>query len=156
MKTMEEYKAFLASVREATGLDMITPDEDGLVSLRIDDTYNLSLQFVAPSGMVLCFVEVAALPKDAPKAVYRELLSAGLFGQDTAGGYFNLEPQSETVLYNYFFKGEEAAEDPDDFVSMLEKILQLCDAWAQRIRSILDGTADTAQAENQGGWQLFA
>ena len=74
MRTMDEYKAFLAAVRTNTGLDMLTPDDGGLVSVRVDGTYTLNLQFVEATGKVLCFVEIAELPKDAPKAVYRDLL----------------------------------------------------------------------------------
>jgi len=156
MKTMEEYNAFLASVRSATGLDMLVPDDMGLVTVRVDDKFDLSLQFAAPAGMVFCFVEVASLPKDAPKEIYRELLSGGLFGQETAGGYFTLEPESETVIYNYFFKGEEAEKDPDGFVSTLEKILQLCDLWAGRIADCLSDREDDHQAVDHAHLHFFA
>ena len=37
------------------------------------------------------------------------------------------------MVYNYFFDLEMVAEDVDDFVSTLEKILQLCDSWCERI-----------------------
>ena len=137
MASMEEYRAFLAQVRKLTGLDMITPDEAGLVMLRVEDRYNLNLQFVEATGKVLCFVEVAELPKDAPAAVYRDLLAGGLFGKETAGGYFALEPETESVVYNYFFDFDRINADPEDFISTLEKILQLCDIWAERIQSHL-------------------
>ncbi len=55
-----------------------------------------------------------------------------------------MEPESETVVYNYFFDLEKAAEDTDDFIATLEKILQLCDIWAERIRRVLDGDYDGA------------
>ena len=135
MKGIEKYKAFLASVRKETGIGSLVPDETGLVSVRVDDVYNVNLQFVEPTGRVLCFVEVAQLPSDAPKAAYRDLLVGGLFGQDTAGGYFALEPETETVVYNYSFDLEAAAKDVDDFIATIEKILQLCDIWAERIRT---------------------
>ena len=48
----------------------------------------MNFQFVEATGKILCFVEVATLPSDASKAVYRDLLVGGLFGKDTAGGYF--------------------------------------------------------------------
>ena len=133
-KTMKEYEKFIAEVRKATGIEALKPDEAGLVSVRVDDTYNVNLQFVEATGMVLCFVEVAELPKDAPKEVYRDLLVGGLFGKDTAGGHFSLEPDTETVVYNYLFDLDAAAKDVDDFISTIEKILQLCDIWAERIR----------------------
>ena len=139
MSTIADFNDFIAAVRKDTGLAPFVPDESGLVSVRVDDAYNVNLQFVEATGKILCFVEVAALPKDAAKEVYRDLLVGGLFGKDTAGGYFAVEPESETVVYNYFFDLDKAAEDTDDFIATLEKILQLCDIWAERIRRVLSG-----------------
>ena len=155
MRTMDEYKAFLAAVRKNTGLEMLTPDEGGLVSVRVDGAYTLNLQFVEATGKVLCFVEIAELPKDAPKAVYRDLLVGGLFGTETAGGHFTLEDESESVIYNYFFDGDVVAGDPEEFVSTLEKILQLCEAWAERIGGYLtDDTAEASVVESPMDWGL--
>ena len=144
MSTIADFNDFIAAVRKDTGLAPFVPDESGLVSIRVDDTYNVNLQFVEATGKILCFVEVAALPKDAAKEVYRDLLVGGLFGKDTAGGYFAVEPESETVVYNYFFDLDKAAEDTDDFIATLEKILQLCDIWAERIRRVLAGKHEGA------------
>ena len=140
MNTKEDYVRFLAEVRKASGVEALNPDDSGLVSVRVDDTYNVNLQFVEATGKVLCFIEVAELPPDAPRAVYRDLLAGGLFGKDTAGGYFALEPESETVVYNYFFDLEESAKDVEDFVHTIEKILQLCDIWAERIKNVLSNS----------------
>ena len=139
MKTKDDYNKFLSDVRSASGIESLTPDESGLVSVRVDDAYNVNLQFVEATGKVLCFVEVATLPSDASKAVYRDLLVGGLFGKDTAGGYFAVEPESESVVYNYFFDLEEATKDVEEFLHTIEKILQLCDIWAERIRRDLYG-----------------
>jgi hypothetical protein len=147
MKTKDDYARFLAEVRKATGIEALKPDDGGLVSVRVDDAYNVNLQFIEATGRILCFVEVAELPADAPKAVYRDLLVGGLFGKDTAGGYFTLEPESETVVYNYFFDLEAAAKDVEDFVATLEKVLQLCDLWAERIKDDLGGHGGGAGGE---------
>ena len=147
MSTIADFNDFIAAVRKDTGLAPFVPDESGLVSIRVDDAYNVNLQFVEATGKILCFVEVAALPKDAAKEVYRDLLVGGLFGKDTAGGYFAVEPESETVVYNYFFDLEKAAADTEDFIATLEKILQLCDIWAERIRRVLSGDYDGAPAD---------
>ncbi|MBO4317424.1 MAG: type III secretion system chaperone [Mailhella sp.] len=155
MRSMEEYKAFLATVRKDTGLDMLVPDESGLVTVRVEDKYNLSLQYIDAAGRILCFVEIAQIPKNTPKSVYRDLLAGGLFGQETAGGYFTLETGSETVIYNYFFDGEAAAREPEDFVATLEKILQVCDLWADRISSGLS-EIKSEQAPSFGSGAIFA
>ena len=146
MSTKNEYETFLATLRKETGLDALVADESGLVSVRVDDSYNVNLQFVEATGKILCFIEVATLPKDASAAVFRDLLVGGLFGKDTAGGYFAVEPESETVVYNYFFDLEKAAADTEDFIATLEKILQLCDIWAERIRRVLAGDTESASA----------
>ncbi len=137
--TIEDYGNFLAEVRKATGFETLVPNESGLVSVRVDDTYNVNFQFVEATGMVLCFVEVAELPADAPKSVYRDLMIGGLFGKDTAGGYFAIEADTETVVYHYYFNLETAAKDVEEFVSAIEKILQLCDMWAERIKEDIAG-----------------
>ena len=149
MKTREDYGNFIADVRKSTGIEAIKSDDSGLVSVRVDDAYNVNLQFVEATGKILCFVEVTALPPDASKAVYRDLLVGGLFGKDTAGGYFAVEPESESVVYNYFFDLEAAAKDVEEFVHTIEKMLQLCDIWAERIRRDLSG--EEAEGVSNGG-----
>ena len=149
MVSKEDYLKFMSEVRKVSGVDTLTPDETGLVSIRVDDAYNVNLQFVEATGKILCFVEVTALPPDASKAVYRDLLVGGLFGRDTGGGYFAVEPETETVVYNYFFDLEAAAKDVEEFVHTIEKILQLCDIWAERIRRDLSG--EEAEEVSNGG-----
>ena len=95
-------------------------------------------------------IEVAELPPDAPKAVYRDLLAGGLFGKDTAGGYFSLEPGTETVVYSYFFDLETAANDVEEFIHTIEKILQLCDLWAERIRENMSADGDKKNSASGG------
>ena len=148
MTTMDNYRDFMAEVRKTTGIAALSPNEAGLVSVKVDDAYNVNFQFVEATGKVLCFVEVAELPPGAPSSVYRDLLAGGLFGKDTAGGYFALEPETETVVYNYFFDLETAAKDIEDFVSTIEKILQLCDVWAERIKVKHSGEADVFRMDD--------
>ena len=148
MTTKDSYAKFLAEVRKETGIESFTSDETGLVSVRVDDAYNVNLQLVEGTGRLLCFVEIAELPHDAPKAVYRDLLAGGLFGKETAGGYFAIEPETETVVYNYSFDLEKAAEDVEVFVATIEKILQLCDVWAERIKVKLSGEADVFRMDD--------
>lgn len=130
---MEEYEAFWAEVRKALGIEAFAPDETGLVSVSVDGRFNMNLQYVEASRKVLCFVEVAHLDDSTPTEVYRELLAAGLFGRDTGGGYFALEPESNIVVYNYLFDFDVAAKDTTAFVATLEKILALCEMWEDRI-----------------------
>ena len=149
MKTIDAYRKFIEQVKESSGIASLTPDDSGLVSVRVDDAYNVNLQFVEATEKILCFVEVAELPRGAPAAVFRDLLVGGLFGKDTAGGYFALEPESETVVYNYFFDLDRAAKDVEEFVSTLEKILQLCDMWAERINRDLSGGDGSDEAPSR-------
>jgi len=158
MNAFEVYAGFLAKVRKSTGIESFAPDAGGLVSVRVDDAYNVNLQLVEATGKVLCFVELTELPRDAPKSVYRDLLAGGFFGKDTAGGYFALEAETETVVYNYLFDLERLAGDPVGFVSTLEKILQLCDVWAERIKGAMaegDGEKADVHGEMASGHTIF-
>ena len=146
MPTMDDYKNFFATIRKQTGLEMLVPDDDGLVSFRVDDEYNVNLQFIAATGKILCFVEVTTLSSLTDVAVYRDILAGALFGRETAGGYFALETESNTLIYNYLFDFDKAAADPENFVETLENILQLVDIWADRVNG--NSKAEAQDAEN--------
>ena len=148
MPTIDDYKNFLATIRKQTGLEMLVPDDDGLLTFRVDDQFTINLQFIENSAKILCFVEVATLPSDTGVAVYRDLLAGSLFGKDTAGGYFALEEESNTLIYNYMFDFNTAAADPENFVDALENILQLVDIWADRINGNLDDEASDKQDDD--------
>ena len=156
MADKEDYAKFLKQVREETGIEAFVPDDGGLVSVNVDEKYIVNLQFVEATGKVLCFVEVAQLPADTSKDVYRDLLAGGLFGKETAGGYFSLEPDTETVVYNYFFDFERAAGDVEEFVDTLEKILQLCDIWAERIKDGPSADGKEPSGDAAHGSKIFA
>lgn len=156
MATREDYTKFLKKVREETGIEALVPDDGGLVSVRVDDRFNVNLQFIEATGKVLCFVEAAQLPADTPKDVYRDLLAGGLFGKETAGGYFALEPETETIVYNYFFDFARVAEDTEAFVETLEKILQLCDIWTERIKAGHSHDDKKSSHDADHGHKIFA
>ena len=148
MPTIDDYKTFFETIRKQTGLEMLTPDDDGLVSIRVDDEYNVNMQFIENSAKILCFVEVATLTDDAGTAVYRDLLSGSLFGKETAGGYFALEAESNTIIYNYLFDFDTAVADPENFVETLENILQLAAIWADRINGKLESEPSNAKLDD--------
>ena len=150
--TRKDYDAFLAKVAAQTGLDALVPDAGGLVAYKVDDAYVLNLQYVEHSSKILCFVELATLPKSAGKDVYRELLVGSLFGRETAGGFFAVEPETETVVYHYLFDFDAATADAGEFVETLEKILSLVDIWAGKIADALDAPSapESAPANDAG------
>ncbi len=147
MKSLEEYKAFIAKVRKNTGIDSFVSDEDGLVSLSVDDKFNVNFQYITGTRRFLCFVEVCTLDRNAPRAVYRELLVSALFGKDTAGGYFTIDPATETLVYNYFFDGDDVEEDIEGFVQTIEQIMQLCDMWIERVNAFEENEQDAEKME---------
>ena len=148
MPTIDDYKNFLATIRKQTGLDTLVSDDDGLLSIRVDDEYNLNLQFLETSAKILCFVEVATLPPDAGVAVYRDLLASTLFGKDTGGGYFAMEEESNAIFYNYMFDFDKTVAEPEAFVETLESILQLVDIWADRIKGDLEKEAPNEKKDD--------
>ena len=146
--TIKDYKDFLAKVSESSGLDF-TPDESGLVTMRVDDSYTINLQHIPEKSKILCFVDIATLPKTCGKEVYRQLLAGTLFGRDTAGGYFALEDESETVVYNYMIDFDPTTIDVDDTVHLLEKLLSLVDLWVGRIAGLVENGGDAPDDSEQ-------
>ena len=148
--TIKDYVEFLSQVAGRAKLKELKPDLDGLVSVTVDDEYVLNLQYVEQTSKILCFVEFSTLPKDAGREVYRELLVGALFGRETAGGFFAVEPESETLVYHYLFDFDPATADPAAFTSVLEKILLLVDIWAGRVRDLLQGeTFSSSKSDDQ-------
>ena len=148
MKSLEEYKAFITKVKKFTGLDSFDSDEDGLVSLRVDEKFNVNFQYITGTRRFLCFAEVCTLDRNAPRAVCRELLVGALFGKDTAGGYFTIDPSTETLIYNYFFDGDDVEEDIEGFVQTIEQIMQLCEMWIERVNAFEDNEKNAEKMEN--------
>ncbi len=130
---MEQYRAFLEKVAEVASIGDLTPDEDGLVSLKIDDSVVLNLQYVSKTSKIFCFVDMCELPADADGELLRDLLAANLFYTETAGGSFAIESESNRIIYQYLFDFAPETADAAQFVAVLEKILSLMDLWIARV-----------------------
>ena len=138
MTTREDYDRFLAEVRKQTGIEALTSDDAGLVSVNVDEKYNVNLQFVEASGKVLCFIEVATLPYDAPKAVYRDLPLVRTTGKVTM-------PATATVDFSDALRAGQVQG----------KVYVLAEAGSFDVPETLDGwTITPALAEGQGEPQL--
>ena len=146
MATLEDYKKFMDEVCKLTDLPAMASDDDGLVCVTVEEDYILNLQFVAESEKILCFIEVAELPEDAPAAVYRDLLTGALFGRETGGGYFTMDGDTNAVVYNYLFDFATVSDSPQDFVDSLEMIFQTVEIWAVRIATGLSGESGVEAA----------
>lgn len=119
-----------------------------MVSLRVDEKFNVNFQYITGTRRFLCFAEVCTLDRNAPRAVCRELLVGALFGKDTAGGYFTIDPSTETLIYNYFFDGDDVEEDIEGFVQTIEQIMQLCEMWIERVNAFEDNEKNAEKMEN--------
>ncbi len=144
MSTRNDYNAFMNKVCEKTGLDAFTPDEGGLARVLVEEKYALNIQYVEVSSKIYIFSEVTTLPENTPAAIYRELLTAGLFGQETGGGSFAIESSANTVVYQYSFDFDPETIDVEDFTETLEKIVSLVDLWARHISDLLAGDNSSA------------
>lgn len=130
---MEQYRKFLEKVAEVASVGDLTPDEDGLVSLMIDGSFGLNLQYVPQTSKIFCFVDMCEIPADADIGLLRDLLAANLFYTETAGGTFAIDAESNRVIYQYMFDFVPETADATQFVSILEKILSLMELWIARI-----------------------
>ena len=149
MATLEDYKRFMAEVSKLTDLPAMASDDDGLVSVRVEEEYIVSLQFIEASQKVLCFIEVTDLPEDTPAEVYRDILAGSLFGRETGGGYFAMDRDTNTLIYNYLFDFGVIAANPAEFVESLETILQNVEVWAVRIGAGISGESGDVSAKQE-------
>ena len=60
------------------------------------------------------------------------------------------------MVYNYFFDLEKAAADVEDFVNTLEKIIQLCDIWSERIKTNHSHAGKESSGDDFGHDRIFA
>lgn len=139
--TLDDYKSFLDGIATATGNPDFKSNDEGFVTLTTEK-YELNLQFIPASGKIIAFSQVTELPESASKAVYRELLAAGLFGQETAGGNFAIESTTNAVIYSYLFDFDPETTQADAFVDTLDKIIELVDMWNERILHTLETSSD--------------
>ena len=130
---MEQYREFLGKVAEVASISDLTPDEDGLVSLKVDGSVGLNLQFIPQTSKIFCFVDMCDIPVDAGGKLLKDLLSANLFYTETAGGSFAIDVGSNRVIYQYMFDFVPETADATEFVAVLEKILSLMDLWIARV-----------------------
>ncbi len=146
MATLEDYKKFMDEVCKLTELPAMASDDNGLVSVSVDEDLYVNLQYIADAEKVLCFIEVAELPEDTPASVYRDLLTGSLFGKETGGGYFAMDEDTNAVIYNYLFDFDVIAESPQVFVDSLETIFQTVEIWTVRIKAELSGESGVEAA----------
>ena len=46
MATREDYEVFLAEVRKQTGIEAMTSDDAGLVSVTVDEKFNVTVEIL--------------------------------------------------------------------------------------------------------------
>lgn len=136
--TLEDYTKFMDTVSDALQNPDFKSDPDGLVRVSAEGDYELNLQFVAASSKILAFVQIAELPPTAGKEVYRALLAAGLFGKETAGGNFALEPETNAVIYSYLMDFDPETIEAEPFIRTLENVISLSDLWANRLIELME------------------
>jgi len=90
MPTLEDFSNFLAAIRQTNGNEAFVSDETGLVSVRVQDTYDLNLQFVESTGKILCFIAIAALTYALHTAALRK-------GEYMYRGSFSIEDKDGNI-----------------------------------------------------------
>ena len=55
------------------------------------------------------------------------------------------------MIYNYFFDLNEISNDVENFIDTIEKMLQLCDMWVERISTTADNDKKDEELINLNG-----
>ena len=144
MVSKEYYLKFMSEVRKVSGVDTLTPDETGLVSIRVDDAYNVNLQFVEATGKILCFVEVTALPPDANGAFGAMMLQANFHLRATEGATLCQNP--ETQAYALVRPFPLAITDVESLAAGLESLANQTENWRKALAGL--NTAEAAKEQS--------
>ena len=92
----DHINRLLTNFGNALGLDGLSLDESGYCCLSFDEVL-VNIEAVGESSLVLLYSSLGALSEDAGREVYRRLLEANYFFQDTAGGTIGLDGATGAV-----------------------------------------------------------
>ncbi len=131
--TIERLSELLTSVGATLGMDL-QPDENGQCCLRLNETFDVFLDYDFSSEWLQVFCLVGYIGEEEHEAIYSPLLEANLFWTGTEGATLGLAPDDGSVYL--CDKKPLDALGPVEFQAWLETLLKT----AERYRSWLDAS----------------
>ena len=95
-----DFNRFIKELHSIEGLEYLKPDKNGNYSLRINHLHLVYFSETFNKKELFLFAPLCRVPADDKEkiALFDQLLSANLFGQDTGNGWFAIDNASHQIL----------------------------------------------------------
>ena len=128
---MDQYEELLASLGEATGIDGLMPDDDGVVMLEFDDKVTVLLQPDPERRYITLVSVIGRLDEVVPGDLLLELLCAHLFGRHTKGATIAVERSMGQIVIQ---RDERLAGlTQGEFSKVLDDFVSAAEQWGARL-----------------------
>ncbi|MEW6605865.1 MAG: type III secretion system chaperone [bacterium] len=127
----DHLKTFGAKVK----VDDLALDEEnfcGIVFGKKGEEIQINIEVIEEEDMVCFHTTLLELPKENREEIYRQLLSAHLFGLETNGAFFGVNPETDDVLLCYTWVLEQM--EYQDFEAMLENLFAATKYWISELK----------------------
>lgn len=130
----ENADLFFQHLGTTLNVPSLVMDEAGLVGLEFDGVHTLVFQYLEESNALYMYTELGTLAPEELEKKAVELLQANLFGTQTGGATFALEPAQNTLIFSYLLPVAENMHKT--MQDQVEHFLHFAEYW----REVLWGT----------------
>ncbi|MGF1716013.1 type III secretion system chaperone [Photobacterium chitinilyticum] len=121
-----ELKQLMADFCQDYGIDLIEPNEEGIVTLAINqDSVRLHLQ--EHKGYLVLFTQIGILPEDITVSQLKQILGANYFWLGTKGFTISLSSENDMLIASR----QDAMEvvHYEGFAAMIEAAVEVVEHW---------------------------
>ncbi|OLQ81609.1 hypothetical protein BIT28_09560 [Photobacterium proteolyticum] len=121
-----ELKQLMADFCQDYGIDLIEPNEEGIVTLAINqDSVRLHLQ--EHKGYLVLFTQVGILPEDVTVSQLKQILAANYFWLGTKGFTISLSPETDMLIASR--QDSMEVVHYEGFAAMIEAAVEVVEHW---------------------------
>lgn len=121
----------LHAIGNACGLNNLTFDAQGCARLLIDGKLAIQLEHHDTDARIYLYSPIGTVPPTDRETVFRQLLEANLFGQDTADATLAVDKHRNDIIIWQAIAVAQA--DPNDMADLLERFIGAAETWQERL-----------------------
>lgn len=146
-------EGFLKTLETRTGITPLNFSSDGVLSFVFNDLYTTHIERSKDDHTVTIYGVIGQIPTEHSDLCLRSLLNANLFGRETAGSSFGIDPEkNEIILFRIF---ELEGLKPDHFFDALREFSLTQEHWTKNLESKAYETSSEIVKEKSGNISQF-
>ncbi|WP_299009080.1 type III secretion system chaperone [uncultured Shewanella sp.] len=130
----EKLQWQLTDYAASVGMDNIQLDKNGYCCLNFKEDLLLNIQWHKNSERVVFYIHCGVLTEDGNIEIYRDLLGANLFWQDSGGATLAVDKESNEV-WLMDKKLLASFDNVNDFSRYITSIVNIAEQWQRRLTS---------------------